>query len=164
MQTNVSRACGASAMAPESPNLTPESSEICHVEHDALLDDATKARTRAAMAVRRVTRMQRVPARIFCSFVRLQQRRSTSASPNGLIMTQAQLPTACQGEPRLWCRHGLEMQAARATATMPYAGLGRVQSKLFPVRRRGTHWTAIVGYPATLYSCMSGLTGALAGL
>lgn len=56
------------------------------------------------------------------------------------------------------------MQTASAPATIPYAGLGRVQSKFFPVRRRGTHWTAISGYAATWYSCMSGLTGAAAGL
>jgi hypothetical protein len=94
----------------------------------------------------------------------LQQRRSgfSLCERSNCDMTSASYSMA--GEPRRWSRHGFRMQAARAAGTMPYAGLGRVQSKLFPVRRRGTHWTAIVGYPATLYSCMSGLTGALAGL
>jgi hypothetical protein len=74
--------CGASAMAPESPNLTPESSEICHVEHHALLDDATKARTWAGDGS--ATRDKDAACAGHPSFAasfRLQQRRSTSASP-----------------------------------------------------------------------------------
>ncbi|KAH6851765.1 hypothetical protein CC77DRAFT_1004548 [Alternaria alternata] len=114
-------------------------------EHDAVVEDARPERTWADSQTWRCDALPgcNVPTGVFCCFVQLQQRRSSSASPKSSNDDMTSASYSMSGEPRLWCRHGFEMQAARATGTMPYAGLGRVQSKLFPVRRRGTHWTAI---------------------
>ena len=138
-----------SAKAHESPEFTPEFLRFAMWSRDAHVEDATEATLGGDGGA---TRDKDAACRqaSFAALSRSNKGGECFSVCEWSVYDMTSASYSMAGEPRRWSRHGFEMQAARAAGTMPYAGLGRVQSKLFPVRRRGTHWTAIVGLSCNL--------------